>query len=110
MYGPFRPFSLGKKCQNAHTHIYTLLVNFFSTSKKAPKRLSWGRRRLGPRFAREFTDKNAFWALEKPVLYVNSRANRGPGWRLLQKSLFEAFWGGSKNHISHEDGAKKSKK
>ena len=65
---------------------------------------------LRPWFAREFAHKIGFWTLGKQVLYVNSRANRGPGRRLLQEGLFEAFLRGSKNRISREDGTKKSKK
>ena len=37
-------------------------TQFFDPPRKAPKRLSWGRRRLGPRFARECTHKIGFWA------------------------------------------------
>ena len=60
-----------------------------------------GRRRLGPRFACEFTHKIGFWALGKLILYVNSRADRDPGRRPLQESLFEAFWAGvKKSHFA----------
>ena len=31
VYGPFRPFSRGKKCQTAHVHMYTLLASFACT-------------------------------------------------------------------------------
>ena len=84
-------------------------MRFFDLPKKASKRLSWRGRRTGPRFACEFAYKIVFWAPGKPDLYVNPRANRGPGRRPLQEGLFEAFFGGSKNHISREDGAKKYK-
>ena len=80
-------------------------THFLDPPRKGPKRLSWGRRRLGPRFAFEFTYKIVFWAPGKLVLYVNSRAKRGPGRRLLQEGLFQTFFGGSKNRILREDGA-----
>ena len=84
-------------------------MHFLTSPRKAPKRLSWGRRRLGWRFAREFTDKIGFWAPGNPVLYVNSRANRGPGRRLLQEGLFEAFWGGQKIAFRARMGPKSPK-